>query len=64
MVLAAALAGLVLAVLGVTMMGGRPAGIRRMQNAARVTVLALAAATAGVWLGAWAFQVARILRQG
>jgi hypothetical protein len=62
MVLGAGLASLALGILGVTMLRGRTAGAGRMQNVARVSVLAIAAGTAGVWLGAWAVQVVRALR--
>jgi len=64
MVVAAGLTSLVLGILGVVMMMGRPAGARRAQNAARVSVLAIAAGTAGVWFGAWAVQLVRALRHG
>ena len=64
MVLATALAGLMLGILGVTMLSGRPARTRRVQTALRETVLASACLTAGVWFGGWAVAVARSLRHG
>ena len=61
-VLGAGLASLLLGILGVKMLMGRTVAVRKAQNAARVGVLALAAGTAGVWLGGWAVQVVRALR--
>jgi hypothetical protein len=63
-VLGAGFASLALGILGVTMLRGRMEEVRKIQNAARVSVLALAAGAGGVWLGAWAVQVIRALRHG
>ena len=64
MVFAAAATSLMLGILGATMLIGRPAGVRRMQDALRIAVLASASLTAGVWIGGWAVEVARSVRRG
>ncbi len=64
MVPAAALASVMLGILGVTMLSGRAAASRKMQTALRTATLAAACLTAGVWFGAWAVAVARSLRPG
>ncbi len=64
MVLAAALASVMLGVFGLAMLSGRPVAARRMETMLRLTILASACLTAGVWFGGWAVEVARSLRHG